>query len=148
MSDNKSKMLRRIEGNFLKTSIDMPTRCHSTKLLAAMEVLETTSCIEKSKLGFFLRLLNNDFTKSIIEEEVKYNFPGSYVCEVAKISNVDTAAADIDTLVESAAIRLANIKCEQRMLKKPATGEIVEIRSLFENYDDNDKIKLFNLIKF
>jgi hypothetical protein len=138
--------LRRVEGNFLKRIIDMPVRCHSTKLFAAMEIVETKLCVEKSKLSFFLRLLNNDLTKRVIEEEIKLKFLASHVEEIRVICNVSTEFT-LESLVEAASTRLSEIIHVKRSLRDPFDDETIKIKSLLNNIDFNAKCEIFNLIK-
>ena len=68
------KDIRKIEDNYIKSLVDMPTRCHTTYLMKAMEVLEPSLEVEKNKLGFYNRLLENEITRTIVEEELKLNY--------------------------------------------------------------------------
>ena len=71
INDTIMKDIRRIEGNFLKSLVETPNRCHTTDLMRAMGVLEPSLQLEKGKLSFYNRLLTNEFTCNIIKEEVE-----------------------------------------------------------------------------
>ena len=111
--------------------------------MAAMDVLETKQCIEKSKLGFFIRLLNNEFTKKLIEDEWELKFLGSYVCEIAKICEIDLENSTLDKLIGAVSDKLKSI-----VRNDTKDSEVIEIKSLLNNYNDSNRIRLFNIIKF
>jgi len=56
-----------LEGNSLKDSLGLFRRIHSTELFSALDILPTTEQIKRNKSSLFYRLLDNQFTRDIVD---------------------------------------------------------------------------------
>ena len=65
------KILRSTVGELVKKSLNIRQRCHTTDLLAAVDIKDPLEVIIIRKLKLFSRLLDNPTTLAIIEEENK-----------------------------------------------------------------------------
>ena len=58
---------------------NMPTRCHTTDLVDALNVEQTNRYLHRMKLKFLIRLSKNELTLLIIRIPSKYEVPG-FIC--------------------------------------------------------------------
>lgn len=66
LDENFIKDVRKLEGNVLKSMVGIPKQCHTTNLLLAMGISEPEVYMKKLKLGFFKRLITNEYTHLIL----------------------------------------------------------------------------------
>lgn len=139
--------IRRVEGNFIKSLVEMPSRCHTTELMRAMGILEPKLQLDKLKLGFFNRLVTNEYTSSIIKEEIRLNYNGTFISICCKMLNIDSSESSLTLISEKVSEKLSCIERTKSELKKEQTGTVGEIADLLDKNDIISRSKLFNLIK-
>ena len=67
LNETDIRRIKMLEGNSLKDSLGLFRRIHSTELFSALDILPTTEQIKKNKLNLFYRLLDNQFTRDIVD---------------------------------------------------------------------------------
>lgn len=141
-----TKGIRRFEGNFIKKMISMPVRCHATNLLLAMNIIEPDLVLKKAKLSFFVRLLENKYTCSLLDEVLKHNMSNSFTKEISVLLEVKETVnlACLRVLAEEALAIIARIKDH---IKRIDDTVVNEIRTLLKKNDSETKARLFELIK-
>jgi hypothetical protein len=146
INETLMKEIRKIEGNFIKSLVEMPNRCHTTELMNAMGILEPSLQLEKIKFGFLSRVLENVYTAQIINEEAKLGYAGTFTYTLAKSLYLDPAT-NLSEITNKAKERLVVIERIKMDLKKPRTGKVGEIVELLDKCDVVSRSKLFELIK-
>jgi hypothetical protein len=59
------------EGNIIKDSLGLFRRIKSSELFLALRIMPSFESIKKSKLALFLRLCENEYTKTVIKNIIK-----------------------------------------------------------------------------
>jgi hypothetical protein len=72
-SKTEFNAIKRIEANIVKRLLNIPTRCHTTDLFDSLNIEQTKDYIEECRNNWYLRIINNNLTKLILEESFKLN---------------------------------------------------------------------------
>lgn len=148
LTKNDVKKIQATESTLIKYSLSMSKTARSTKLLEAMQIESTSNRIATTKLKFYLRLLNNDMTKTLIEK---------ITTEYAKCRNTRIVAksliSEVKELIGENAIepdqvrkKIKEIKSEEENKKKKGTCGIVDsIRTCLENRNEKNE-KMLKLL--
>ncbi|RNA02154.1 hypothetical protein BpHYR1_039808 [Brachionus plicatilis] len=64
-------LLKRTDGNILKMTFGLPTRCRTKDLQLALNINSVQNQITKQKLDFYERLCNNELTQKILQHSSK-----------------------------------------------------------------------------
>jgi len=59
-----------LEGNIIKDSLGLFRRIKSFELLLALRIMPSFESLKKNKLALFLRLCENDYTKTVIKDSL------------------------------------------------------------------------------
>ena len=73
-----------MEGNALKQLLRIPTRCHTTDIVDALNIEHTNRYLNRMKLKFLIHLTKNDLTREILNILIETNYENSFVSEIAK----------------------------------------------------------------
>ncbi len=68
----------------LKQLLRIPTRCHTTDIVDALNIEQTNRYLNRIKLKFLIRLTKNDLTRGILNISIETNYEKSFVSEIAK----------------------------------------------------------------
>ena len=142
--------MKKMEGNALKHLLRIPTRCHTTDIVDALNIEQTNRYLNRiMKLKFLIRLTNNDLTREILNISIDTNYENSFVSEIARYLNL-SHDYNLESMVEYAKTQIKNLKA----VKKP-TDEMINKNKVFEirkACDCKDRLsipdKLFRLTKF
>ncbi len=141
--------MKKLEGNALKQLLRIPTRCHTTDIVDALNIEQTNRYLNRMKLKFLIRLTKNDLTREILNISIETNYENSFVSEIAKYLKL-SHDYNLESMVEYATLQIKNLKS----VKKPTDeminqSKVAEIRKAF-NCKDRLSIpdKLFILTKF
>ncbi len=55
--------IKNLESKTIKKLLNISTRCHHSDLFKALNIMDTVTILETTKLKFFIRLSKNEFTK-------------------------------------------------------------------------------------
>lgn len=138
--------IRTFEGNFIKTMIEIPKRCHTTELLSALNIVEPKLFLTVQKLSFFNRLISNDYTNAIINEMSKLKYLGSFTNEITNLLGID-AETSLENIKVKVNIKLSELNKIKTDLKKTSNERIDKIKILVTRRDYKSKNELFNLLK-
>lgn len=148
INESTVRELRRIEGNFIKTIVGLPNRCHTSDLLKALSISETKQAMTQMKLSFFKRLLQNNFTLSIINNLVELNI-GAFELEIRKTLELNSSCKLSEMILETDMElgKISRAKIESKDVTK-MDERIKRIRNLCSDGSDAAKNELFELVKF
>lgn len=130
MTQKIRKRMSTVEGGIVKRIFNLPNRQRHTKLMAACKIEPTNTYINKARLKFVLRLIENKLTKGILKyqlEEIKKQKKG-LILEITKI--IGKEIKTIDDLHFEILLKLSEINNETNTLKK--TDEVVQIKACLE----------------
>lgn len=143
------KNIQTIEGTLIKYSYSLSKTTRTTNLLNAVEIDQSSNRIQLIKLKFFLRLLNNDTTRNILEVIISA-FARSKEQAVIKNSLIrDILECGIE---EAVLIDTTNrkkiIKEKVKTLKKKHTDEGISdsIRTCLNNRSNQNNEKILKLL--
>ena len=77
--------LKRIDGNIIKRLLNIPVRCKTSSLLCALNITPVEYMIKQAKLDFFLRIMENEYTKKIIENTLSLPTQNDLISEIMMI---------------------------------------------------------------
>jgi hypothetical protein len=101
------------EGNSIKRLLKLPTRCHTTDLVDALNIAQTNRYLQRMKLKFLIRLSKNELTLKLLEYQVNMKYSDSFFKEIA----VYLVLHDLENLIEESVIKMKALKA----VKKPTT---------------------------
>jgi hypothetical protein len=109
----------------MKDSLGLFRRIYSTHIFKALGLETTTNIIKRNKISLFQRLLNNDFTRSIINEIIveskKTTIENSLLNDVIDLIGLD----DLEIMNINSEIFLNEIKRQHKnRLLNPITAEL------------------------
>jgi hypothetical protein len=70
LTANDIKSMCSLEGNIIKDSLGLFRRIKSFELLLALRIMPSFESLKKNKLALFLRLCENDYTKTVIKDSL------------------------------------------------------------------------------
>ena len=111
-----------------------------------MGILEPRLQLDKLKLGFFNRLVTNEYTSSIIKEEIRLNYNGTFISICCKMLNIDSSESSLTLISDKVSEKLSCIERTKSEQKKEQTGTVGEIADLLDKNYIISRSKLFNLI--
>ncbi|CAF0778861.1 unnamed protein product [Brachionus calyciflorus] len=79
--------IERYENNLIRNIYGIPKRCKMTNLKLINNLSITNNRIKRTQVDFFVRLLENDYTKKIIKELLSYSSNGNYVNGILDLLN-------------------------------------------------------------
>ena len=149
LSDSLVKELRRIEGNFIKSIIGLPNRCHTSELLQAMSILETDLYLKKLKLSFFKRLMLNELTRDVLIELFSNRYIGCFDKEITSILGVERESS-LDEALLCNELKLLEINRTKKELKQTHTQNerMKRISQLISLNTVESREELFELTRF
>jgi len=149
LNGNEILEFKKLEGNTIKKLLRIPTRCHTTDLVDALNIEQTNRYLQRMKLKFLIRLSKNEYTHKMLEFQINMKYSESFVEEIANFLGLKHDY-DLETLITESEIKIKQL----RDVKKPTPDMCNEqkvnlIRSVF-NTKNRFLIpeKLFELIKF
>lgn len=148
---NKSKLnqIKRIDGNILKIMMMVPTRCRTTSLQLALNITPAHDHLIQIKLDFYMNLINNPFTKSVLEQTSTIKLEEDLKTEISKIVDAfdDETMSSQTGLPEKIEIAKYIIKANLDADKKGDEVKLVK-EALGSKMRENIPKKLFGIIKF
>ena len=140
---------KKLEGHSIKKLLRIPTRCHTTDLVDALNIEQTNRYLHRMKLKFIIRLSKNECTLKMLEFQINMKYAESFVEEIARFLGLNHDY-DLETLIAESETKIKQLKD----IKKPTTDmynekKVIAIRTVF-NTKNRFLIpeKLFELIKF
>ena len=101
--------MKRLEGNIVKRMMGLSNRSRTTPLFSALKMSLSIDTMLKQKLNLFIRLLDNEFTRSIIIEQLNESIiSGSLIEEITEALNIDQKET-LTLIANSAHIRLRDL---------------------------------------
>jgi hypothetical protein len=89
LTDIDINIFKRLEGNSIKRMLKIPTRCHSTDLMDALDIEPTKSFCLRMKIKFVIRLASNSFTYHMLDKMVLNKDQSSFTSEIAHHLNLN-----------------------------------------------------------
>jgi hypothetical protein len=83
LTDIDNNIFKRLEGNSIKRMLKIPTRCHSTDLMDALDIEPTKNFCLRMKIKFVIRLASNVFTYQMLENMILHKDQSSFTTEIA-----------------------------------------------------------------
>ncbi len=92
------KRLKTCEGNTIKSALGLPHRLWTTALFLALNMDTTEATLRKQKLSLMCRLIENEFTRDIINTLLKSKTSkDSIVAEIIKLVGASTTSEELRT---------------------------------------------------
>jgi len=70
--------------------LKIPTRCHSSELMDALDIESTKDFCIRMKIKYAIRLSNNTFTKNILDFMCMVKDHNSFTTEIANLLNLNS----------------------------------------------------------
>ena len=86
LNKTELKTIKRIEGNALKRVLGISTKCKSTDLYNALNILPPAERLNWIKLKQFVRLTLNDYTNEFLNVIDRLNIPNTLTNEVRQLT--------------------------------------------------------------
>jgi hypothetical protein len=74
---------KKLEGNSIKRLLKLPTRCHTSDLVDALNIEQTNRYLQRMKLRFLIRLSKNELKLKILKFQVSMKYSDSFTEEIA-----------------------------------------------------------------
>jgi TusA-related sulfurtransferase len=130
--------LKRIEGNLIKKIIGIPRWCKSTELHNALKIDLTVDRLGTTKTEFYVRLVQNDLTKKIMDYMEATECPNDYTSELYE--RVDIISMKLGTsAAEACEIYKKRMKLKMREAESPI---VIELKKEIKVSNDGEKIKI------
>ncbi|RNA12931.1 hypothetical protein BpHYR1_016823, partial [Brachionus plicatilis] len=143
-------LLKRTDGNILKMTFGLPTRCRTKDLQLALNINLFQNQITKQKLDFYERLCSNELTRKILQHSSKQKLDKDILEEVAIIieeySEYHLVSSQVSTSDKIKAIKYVidvDFKAD-----KESNNNSKSIRQLLQSRKTNLKEELFKWLRF
>jgi hypothetical protein len=145
------KKIQTAEAKLVKYSLNLSKTVHSSKLLTAMDIEPAADRIKEIKLKFFLRILRNEKTNSVMNELIK-EFNTNRDKKIIKNSLLKDIAEYTDGAVCIDEERIEAIKFQLKLLKEKSKEElkceeVKAIKTCLESGKQADNHKLKQLVQ-
>jgi hypothetical protein len=129
--------------------VGLPKQCHTTNLFSAMNICETEIHIKKLKLGFFKRLLSNQFTSQILKQLFMLKYLGCFDQEIKALLKLSDNVT-IEEAQLAAELKIGELNKVVTELKddNKLNNTAKRIRELVHSSKANASIELFDLLKY
>ncbi len=107
---------KKLEGIAIKNLLRIPSRCHTTNLVDALNIEQTNRYLHRMKLKFLIRLSEHELTRKILEFSIETNFEGSFTSEIAKYLRLGHDY-DLDCMLNQADTVINNLKKSKKANK-------------------------------
>jgi len=140
---------KKLVGNSIKRLLKLPTRCHTTDLVDALNIEQTNRYLQRMKLKFLIRLSKNELTLKILKFQVSMKYSDSFTEEIAVYLGLNHDY-DLENLIEESEIKIKALKA----VKKPTPDMYNEnkVNSLRLIFNTKNRFiipdKIFEIIKF
>ena len=123
-------------------------RCHTSELFQARSILETEFYMKKMKLGFFKRLVTNEYTNAIISELFKLKYAGCFNHEITEILKLDLNCTLEEALLATEIKPIEISRTTKELKDMSITCErVIRIKKLLLINNEQSRDELFELIK-
>ena len=85
LNSRQMEAIQVTEGNIIKRMLAIPRKSRTIPLFQALRLQSTSLKIVKQKQNFFIRLSENQYTRTLLEGICKNNYVGSYLDEICKL---------------------------------------------------------------
>ena len=136
LSPRQQQDIRSTVGELVKKSLNIRQRCHTTDLLAAVDIKDPLEVIIIRKLKLFSRLLDNPTTLAIIEEENKEFEHGkpfskqSFTEQIYDILKINERVEFTDVLEAKGVEKIHEL--ENKYKAKKEEFDVINLRYLLE----------------
>ena len=150
--------IKMLEGNSLKDSLGLFRRIHSTELFSALDILPTTEQIKRSKLNLFYRLLDNQFTRDIVDnvliESKVFLIENSLINDINDLvgtADMVNIKNSIDSYLNNQTIEFLKFKSTYlvNMIRNELNNVVInkkEIKNVLQAYETNvEAYRLMNI---
>jgi hypothetical protein len=152
LTANDIKSICSLEGNIIKDSLGLFRRIKSSELFLALRIMPSFELIKKIKLALFLRLCENEYTKTVIKNIINDSkttvIKDSLLNDIYEIisEKIDIQPApEFDELINGSMFALNQLKREFNFEKEK--NELVqEVRNQLNN-KIIDRLKIEELLK-
>jgi len=139
LNNTEIDLIKRTEGNIVKSLIGINKQVHTTSLFSALGLEQTTDRLNKEKLLLFERLNKNQFTAEIMQELAFANDFNSFNNDVCKILNMEHSE-DINSILKKANDEIVNIECKSKDMQR-YDGKITTLKEIFKIKNRSQFIK-------
>ena len=105
--------LATFEGNIIKRTLNVSTRCHTTSLLKSLKITSTENYLKYMKNSLFTRLSNNLFTNELLEISLNSQINDDIVCELIHLNDIKEGDISLKEIKNAADINIINYKSEK-----------------------------------
>lgn len=130
------RQLQSTETGIILRNLNLPPRLRTSLLLMLLKLQKITNKNKAFKSAFFIRLLNNDYTRELIEELLKFNSSSlhnhSLVVEIRDNS-------EINSIHELFSKCSNQVKLNEEEFKEnlKSNKDLIVLKTLFENFKSN-----------
>jgi hypothetical protein len=156
LNETDIKGIKMLEGNSLKDSLGLFRRIHSTELFSALDILPTTEQIKRNNLNLFYRLLDNQFTRDIVDnvliESKVFLIENSLINDINDLvgtADMVNIKNSIDSYLNNQTIEFLKFKSVVNMIRNELNNVVInkkEIENLLQAYETNlEAYRLMNI---
>ena len=130
------RQLQSTETGIILRNLNLPPRLRTSLLLMLLKLQKISNKNKAFKSAFFIRLLNNDYTRELIEELLKFNSSSlhnhSLVVEIRDNS-------EINSIHELFSKCSNQVKLNEEEFKEnlKSNKDLIVLKTLFENFNSN-----------
>ena len=143
-------LLKRTDGNLLKMTFGLPTRCRTKDLQFALNINPIKNQIDKQKLDFYERLCNNELTLKVLQQTSKLEVNKDILEEVVSIideyNEYPLVSSQVNTFDKIKAIKY--VMDVEFKADRESSNNAQSIKQLFQCRKTNLKDELFHRLRF
>ncbi|CAF0930523.1 unnamed protein product [Brachionus calyciflorus] len=150
LTSKNMKTIQKEENNLLRYTYFIPKRCRTSNLKLAINIKNTSLKLKSTHIEFFVRLLNNKFTQSIIKEMLLEGDNNDYVEQILRSPSCKDVLFHIrEILSKKNTSFCAQLKClEKRLFINCFDYELKIVKALIEFSYKNLNFGLVESVKF
>ncbi|CAF0943225.1 unnamed protein product [Brachionus calyciflorus] len=146
MKQSDILLLKRLEGNIVKTILGIHTRCKTTDLFTALNIDSTRDRLTVTKIDFYSRVIQNSYTKELLFFMETISEAKDLVNEIYEL--IDVLSMDVD-LNLAEACQVYKLNSGKKNVSSVVNGNVETLRSIFNMKNETDMVKnIINIIKF
>jgi hypothetical protein len=139
--------IKRIEGNIVKTILNIPNRCRTSNLFYALKIEPTSQRIDILKTEFYKNLLKNQYTRKVIDSCKRLELKNDICNEMETILQNEALDPLLDQIEQCESFKLiAKAEINANTKNNPTVTELHQIFNSKKREEIPDKIT--QLIRF
>ena len=140
--------LIKFEGNVVKRSLYIPTRCHTTGIFQALKISTSSDYLKYIKNSLILRLVKNEFTKELLDISIRSDMGNDLISEIIELNDMEEGDLDLKSLTTACENKISEYKTKKKNLAKNLNDEDMKIKEVLQLNGKFLAWDLFNLTKF